>query len=112
MLPAGGTPAPQWPEDVRHFYSVLGGMPDAVCDRHLFRFWRKSELVAVSVIFPAQPWVGTCFCDWSVSALTYAFGPTGDPRVAIVDDQEPRFVALSFAEFLQRYADDDRRLYG
>jgi len=93
------------PAALRELLSEANGMPPAVTDVALFRFWPVNEYEAEASIEG-----GVLFADFALWAHCYAFDV--QERVWIVGGAEPLKVAPSLEEFLRRYGADPRSVAG
>ena len=118
------------PSAMRSFYGDVGGMASGAWDEELIRFWPLSDVGPVPELLSrcrgipdyggieqSLPGAGSyfVFADYSIWLHVYAvwlsaelLGPS--PVVWIAGGDTWEHLAVSFGEFLQRYAEDLRRV--
>jgi hypothetical protein len=111
------TYAVQLPEDVRAFFGAQGGMAEGEADSNAIRFWAIDEVRPAAIEVPDGDRAAYdgyfVFADYSLWAHGYALRLSRDQPtdVAIVGGDRPIRVALSFAEFLEKYVYDTSSLF-
>ncbi|MFO0808902.1 MAG: SMI1/KNR4 family protein [Gemmataceae bacterium] len=118
------------PAEVREFYAHVDGMPPGAWDEDLLSFWPLAEVGPVPALLSgcrgipdyggierSLPDAGSyfVFADHSIWVHVYAVRLSADPSapcpvVWIAGGSTWAEMAMSFGEFLRRYADDPRQV--
>ena len=98
--------------DVIDLYAAIGGMNNM--DAELWRYWPLAEIVAENTT--SSPF-GILFADYMVSSWCYRLKEISQSTSAVYidffDGGEPKLIAESLEEFLNKYIEDPTSLlYG
>lgn len=107
------------PADFRQYLELANGFDQRkdYQDQRGFNFWPLEKLsrwpdhdAGRSAFAGVSDWV--IFCDYLDRSWAYALSTSGH-QVVLVEtrDGRPKVVARSFSQFIERYLDDDARIY-